>query len=79
MTAVGIDGTRLHQALRRQIAVSSGSACSQGSPSHVLTALGRSRAEAAATLRFGLGRHTSAGDIKLALAAMAEALTQHPN
>ena len=67
VTAVGVDGTRLHQALRRQLAVSSGSACSQGSPSHVLSALGRSRAEAAASVRFGLGRGTTAAEIELAL------------
>jgi cysteine desulfurase len=76
VTAAGVDGTLLHQALRRQIAISSGSACSQGSPSHVLAALGRTRAEAAATLRFGLGRGTSEAHIELAVAAVSEAI-QH--
>ncbi len=76
ITVNGIDGNRLHQALRRQIAVSSGSACSQGTPSHVLAALGRSRAEAAATIRFGLGRGTTAAEIELALAALAKAAAE---
>ena len=76
VTAMGIDGARLHQALRRQIAVSSGSACSQGSPSHVLKALGRSRTEAAATIRFGLGRGTTASEIELALTAVAGAVQE---
>jgi cysteine desulfurase len=40
----------------------------------VLAALGRSRAEAAASIRFGLGRSTSAAEIDLALAAVTEAV-----
>ena len=76
VTIGGVDGTRLHRELRRQIAVSSGSACSQGSPSHVLAALGRSRAEAAASIRFGLGRSTGEAEIGTAIAAVAGAVAQ---
>jgi cysteine desulfurase len=76
VTVAGVDGAALHQRLRRQLAVSSGSACSQGSPSHVLAALGRSRAEAAASIRFGLGRGTGAAEIDLALAAVSEAVRE---
>jgi cysteine desulfurase len=76
VTVRGVDGQRLHRLLRQQIAVSSGSACSQGSPSHVLAALGRSRQEAAASIRFGLGRQTSAADIAVALEAVAAALRE---
>jgi cysteine desulfurase len=67
VTVNGVDGQRLHGALRRQLAVSGGSACSSGSPSHVLAALGRSRAEAAASIRFGLGRGTTEADIDRAI------------
>ena len=74
VTVDGVDGNRLHQLLRRRIAVSSGSACSQGSPSHVLAALGRSRTEAAASIRFGLGRGTGEADIDEAITAVAEAV-----
>ena len=74
VTIAGVDGTTLHQHLRRQLAVSSGSACSQGSPSHVLAALGRSRHEAAASIRFGLGRSTTAAEITTAIAAVGEAV-----
>ena len=70
----GVDGGRLHGLLRRRIAVSSGSACSQGSPSHVLAALGRSRGEAAAAIRFGLGRCSGDAEINTAIAAVAEAV-----
>lgn len=76
VTVAGVTGTALHQRLRRQLAVSSGSACSQGEPSHVLAALGRSRAEAAASIRFGLGRGTTAAEIELAIAAVTEAVRQ---
>lgn len=76
ITVHGVDGAALHRRLRRQLAVSSGSACSEGSPSHVLAALGRSRAEAAASIRFGLGRSSTAAEIELALAAVAEAVRE---
>jgi cysteine desulfurase len=42
----------------------------------VLAALGRSRAEAAASIRFGLGRGTSAEEIQLAIGAVREAVEQ---
>ncbi|TVS05463.1 MAG: cysteine desulfurase [Cyanobium sp. PLM2.Bin73] len=71
VTVAGVDGAALHRLLRRSIAVSSGSACSQGSPSHVLAALGRSRAEAAASIRFGLGRGTTSAEVELAIRAVA--------
>ncbi|WP_315862003.1 aminotransferase class V-fold PLP-dependent enzyme [Picosynechococcus sp. NKBG042902] len=58
-----IDGTALLLALRNTVALSAGSACSSGKPSHVLTALGRSPALCRASLRFGLGRFTTATDI----------------
>ena len=72
----GVNGTRLHRLLRQQLAVSSGSACSQGSPSHVLAALGRSRAEAAASIRFGLGRDTGTEEIALAIETVAAAVQE---
>jgi len=57
------------------ICVSTGSACTSAevAPSHVLTAMGLTRAEAASTLRIGIGRFTSAADIDAAAAALANA------
>jgi cysteine desulfurase len=72
----GVDGQRLHRILRQRLAVSSGSACSQGSPSHVLAALGRSRSQAAASIRFGLGRASDDACIDAALAAVTAAVTE---
>lgn len=61
----GVDGQALLLGLRSVVAVSSGSACSSTStaPSHVLKALGLSDELAYASLRFGLGRFTTAEDI----------------
>ena len=76
VTVQGVDGTRLHRLLRQRLAVSSGSACSQGSPSHVLAALGRSRQQAAASIRFGLGRSSSGAEIALAIETVAAAVRE---
>jgi cysteine desulfurase len=60
-----IDGAALLLGLRSTVALSSGAACSSTSnaPSHVLKALGHSHELARATLRFGLGRFTTAAEI----------------
>ncbi|WP_392350665.1 cysteine desulfurase family protein [Parasynechococcus sp.] len=70
----GITGSRLHRALRPHLACSSGSACSSGAPSHVLQAIGRSRAEAEASLRLSLGRTTTDDEIQLAVERIAAAV-----
>lgn len=71
VSVAGVDGQALLLGLRSQVALSAGSACSaaEGRPSHVLTALGRSDALAYASLRFGLGRFTTAAEIDRAAAA----------
>ena len=71
-----VDGAALQRALRPSLALSSGSACSSGEPSHVLQALGLSRQQAAAALRFGLGRRTSAAEIEAAAELVSTAITK---
>jgi cysteine desulfurase len=71
-----VDGAGLQRALRPSLALSSGSACSSGEPSHVLQALGLSRQQAATALRFGLGRHTSAAEIDTAAELVSAAITE---
>ena len=53
--------------------VSSGSACTSGAlePSHVLRALGRDRATAAATVRFSFGRATTEAEVAYAAEQLA--------
>jgi cysteine desulfurase len=60
----------------RDIAVSSGSACTsaEAAPSHVLLALGRTRMEAEASIRFGLGRFTTEEEIDWAADEVARAV-----
>jgi cysteine desulfurase len=48
------------------IAVSSGAACTAAEPSHVLVALGLSTDRALASLRFGIGRMTTAAEVDYA-------------
>lgn len=70
ISVAGVDGTALILGLQPVLAVSSGSACSSQStaPSHVITALGRSKSLAHASIRFGLGRFTRSEDIDRAIA-----------
>jgi len=70
----GVDGQTLLVALDLEgLAVSTGAACNAGAadPSHVLLAMGRTRAEAAGSLRFSLGRTTQGSDVDAALEALA--------
>jgi cysteine desulfurase len=55
------------------VALATGSACSTGQPepSHVLTAMGVDETRAACSLRFGLSRFTSAGDVSTAATRIA--------
>ncbi|MFM7471822.1 MAG: aminotransferase class V-fold PLP-dependent enzyme [Nodosilinea sp. LVE1205-7] len=66
ISIMGVDGTALGLGLRSLVALSSGAACSSArpTPSHVLKALGHSDALAQASLRFGLGRFTTAEEIE---------------
>ncbi|MFO1189200.1 MAG: aminotransferase class V-fold PLP-dependent enzyme [Alphaproteobacteria bacterium] len=70
----GIDANKLMAALP-DIAISSGSACmaAEIEPSYVLRALGLSDAEAASSVRIGLGRFTTAAEIDRAAKRLIEA------
>ena len=67
ITIPDISGSQLHKKLRPLMSCSSGSACSRGEPSHVLKALGRSKAEAESSLRLSLGKDTSRDTIREAI------------
>lgn len=59
------------------ILCAAGSACSASSeePSHVLHALGLSEAEARASLRFTMGRHTTEADVRHTVTALASLIS----
>jgi len=74
----GVEGESLIAAVRGQIAVSTGSACTSAvrEPSYVLRALGRDDQLCESSLRFGLGRTTCGQDIDTAVAVVAEAVSR---
>lgn len=77
ITFPGLEGEALVIALDlKGLACSTGAACSSGAvePSHVLTAIGLPPEEARATLRFSLGRHTTAEDVEFALSVVPAAV-----
>ena len=75
LSFAGVEGEALMMAMR-EVAVSSGSACSSANPepSHVLLAMGLDEDIARASLRFGLGRFTTADEVDFAAAAVADAV-----
>jgi cysteine desulfurase len=75
----GVDGEALLISLDlKGLCCSTGSACSSGSvePSHVLTAIGLTPAEARSSLRFSLGRYTTRQEIEAALLTIPQAVEQ---
>ncbi len=75
VTTPGLDAADLLLGLP-DLALSTGSACHSDAaePSHVLLAMGRSVEEAHATLRFGLGRTTTAEEVERAAALLIAAI-----
>jgi cysteine desulfurase len=75
VSVAGVEGESLFAALE-PLAVASGSACASptGEPSYVLRVLGRTAAEAQASVRFSLGRGTVEGDVDAAAGAFLAAV-----
>jgi cysteine desulfurase len=75
LSFVDVDGEALMMAMR-DVAVSSGSACSAADPepSHVLLAMGLSEDLARSSLRFGLGRFTTLEEIEFAIDSVARSV-----
>lgn len=75
----GLEGESLVIALDLAgFAVSTGAACSSGAvaPSHVLTAMGLTKGEAKASLRFSLGRANDEGQVDALIAAAEKAVAR---
>ncbi len=67
LTILDLNGAKFHKLLKSKIICSSGSACSNGEPSHVLLALGRSFKEAESSIRLSIGLSTNLKDIEQAI------------
>lgn len=69
LTFPGVDGPALMATLDQHgVCVGTGAACGTGKPSHVLTAMGATAADAHGTLRFSLSTQTTNDDIETACA-----------
>ncbi len=73
-----VEGEGLLMAINKEIALSSGSACTSASlePSHVLKAMGLSDDLAHSSLRFALGRHTTKEEITYIIERVSKAVVQ---
>jgi cysteine desulfurase len=69
-----VEGNNLMMGLNKTLAVSSGSACTSATPepSHVLKALGLGDELAHSSIRFALGRYTTAEEIDFAIAEVTK-------
>lgn len=74
----GFSASDILGALQPRVAASTGSACTSGTPepSYVLRAIGLSEDDAAASIRFSLGRHTTATDVDEAVSLVAQSLSK---
>ena len=70
----GADSEALMMAIKDDVAISSGSACTSArvEPSHVLRALGLPRESAHCSVRFSLGRFTTGGEVDRAVARVTD-------
>ena len=74
LTVLDVNGSKLHKSLKSKIICSSGSACSNGEPSHVLLALGRSFKEAESSLRLSIGLMTNTEDIEKSIQIITDTI-----
>lgn len=77
----GLNSSLLLSALNKEIALSSGSACTSGSldPSYVLTAMGIEKDRAKAALRFSIGRFTTEEEIAFVIKEVTDKISELRN
>ncbi len=78
VSIAGVEAEALLVGVRNVVAMSTGSACSSATleRSHVLTALGLSDDAVGSSLRFGLGRGTTAADVAKVAVALVDKITE---
>lgn len=80
ITIAGCDGERLLMELDEAgVMVATGSACTASSdePSHVLLAIGKTKAEASSSLRLTMGAHTTAKDMSEVFSRLVTVIKNH--
>ena len=76
LTIQDVNGSKFHKNIKYQIACSSGSACSNGKVSHVLTSIGRSFKEAESSVRLSVGLTTTAEEIEKSIDVITETINK---
>lgn len=78
LSIAGIEAAALLMAVRKDVCLSTGSACASDrqQPSSVLDAMGLDAEAARSSLRFGLGRFTTDADISRVVDVLADAVTR---
>jgi len=76
LTLLDINGSKFHKYIKHQIACSSGSACSNGEVSHVLTSMGRSIKEAESSLRLSIGLTTTDEEIEKSIDVLTDTISK---
>ena len=79
ITIPKVRGSLLHKHLKPRIVCSSGSACSNGRPSHVLLALGKSQQEAESSIRLSIGLMTQTEEIEEAIVIISRIIREIRN
>ncbi len=76
LTVLDVNGSKFHKYIKYQITCSSGSACSNGEVSHVLTSMGRSLKEAESSVRLSIGLSTTAEEIENSIDVITETINK---
>jgi len=76
LTLLDVNGSKFHKNIKHQIVCSSGSACSNGKVSHVLTSIGRSLKEAESSVRLSIGLTTTDEEIQNSIDVITEIINK---
>ena len=76
LTVLDVNGSKFHKYIKHQIVCSSGSACSNGRLSHVLTSIGRSLKEAESSVRLSIGLTTTSDEIDKSITVITETINK---
>ena len=79
LTVSDVNGSNLHKYIKHQIVCSSGSACSNGKVSHVLTSIGRTFQEAESSVRLSIGLNTTTEEIEKSIYVLTNTIKKLTN